>query len=102
VHALPQGPGGYKIPPAETIAQGGDPEGFSGPLDPEHIPNSCNSSCHNGLGPGPLKTNSFAGFGLRYIRTLNGSALQGDINLDGIVDMTDLGILSGNWLKEDR
>jgi len=73
------------IPPAETIAQGGDPEGFSGPLDPEHIPNSCNSSCHNGLGPGPLKTNSFAGFGLRYIRTL-----------------TDLGILSGNWLKEDR
>lgn len=89
------------IPPAETIAQGGDPEGFSGPLDPDHIPNSCNSKCHNGQGQGPLKPNSFAQMGLEYIRVVNGSGLKGDINRDGKVDMADLAILSENWGKED-
>ncbi|MFQ6034299.1 MAG: cytochrome c3 family protein [Sedimentisphaerales bacterium] len=85
------------IPPSETIAQGGDPNGFSGPLDTAHIPNSCNSSCHNGQGVGPLKTNAIAQLGLNYIRTLNGTALVGDLNNDGIVDLKDLEILIANW-----
>ncbi len=85
------------IPPSETVAQGGDPNGFSGPFDTSHIPNSCNSSCHNGQGEGSLKTNEIAQLGLNYIRTLNGNALPGDLNNDGVVDLEDLEILITYW-----
>jgi predicted CXXCH cytochrome family protein len=88
------------IPPSETISQGGDPDGFSGPFDTSHIPNSCNSSCHNGQGLGPLKTNAIAQLGLNYIRSLNGTLLVGDLNDDGIVDFRDLAVFTANWLKE--
>jgi len=77
------------ITPAVTMAQGGDPEGFSGPLDTAHIPNSCNSSCHNGVGPGPEKPNALAQLGYPYIQTLNGTAIDGDINHAGTVDLHD-------------
>ena len=87
------------ISPATTIAMGGDPEGFSGALDTHHIPNSCNSSCHNGWGPGPLKTNRIAQLGVNYIRTLNGRGLSADLNGDGTVDFQDLAILSSEWLQ---
>lgn len=56
------------IPPSETIAGGGDPNGFSGSLDTKHIPNSCNSSCHNGHGTGLSKTNTQAQIDLELIR----------------------------------
>ena len=88
------------IPPAETIAQGGDPAGFSGPLDTAHIPNSCNSKCHNGQGSGFEKTNSVAQIGYEYIRALNGSAIRGDLNHDDIVNLFDLGLFADDWGKE--
>jgi len=89
------------IAPDATVAAGGDPDGFSGPKDHSHVPNSCNSStCHDGTGAGPAKVNTIAQLGLNYLRSLNGTAIKGDTDADGDVDFSDFAEFTKNWLEE--